>query len=256
MPQRNLGARKSDEATNDMVDEVVARVLAAMQEQNSQNDSADQAESQRDDAAEQLRQKASGIAETVQQQAASRLDRQKEHAVEELTRVAGTVRQMGDQLKQPEHGAVVQYTAQYGDMAADHLQNLSAYLRAHDVKQLVHEVESFARREPVLFTSGAFLLGLMGARFLKSKPVTEETISTPPVDAAPVYTSPVDDSPPLALPMSDIDSSDELSRTDYISDDAALYGEDTTLIDDDAVVIADDEPLTFDDEAEAAASPS
>lgn len=241
-------AGKTDDAGNEVVDQVVARVLAAMQEQsNGQSEAGGQARQKMDDVTEQARQKAGGVVETVQQQAASRLDKQKEHAVEELTRVAGTVRQMGEQLKQPEHGAVVQYTAQYGDMAADHLQNLSSYLGTHDVKQLVREVESFARREPLLFTGGAFLLGLIGARFLKSKPVSEETPS-----ASPHYASPREASAPLALPMPQISLADESSSADY----ASLADDATDDATDDEALIAGDDSITADDAVEVAASPS
>jgi len=236
MPRQpsNSISPNSDDAANDMVDQVVARVLAAMQEQsNGQSQGSNQASPRVDEVKEQARQSAGGVVETVQQQAASRLDRQKEHAVDELMRVAGSVRQMGEQLKQPEQGAVSQYVAQYGDAAADQLQNFSSYLKGHDVKQLVHEVESFARREPVLFTGSAFLLGVLGARFLKSKPASEQRIS-----AAPQYATPHYIAPSLASPEKSSSTDDSL-RADSASDDATATA---------------DEDITA--EAEVAASPS
>jgi len=48
------------------------------------------------------------------------------------------------------------------------MERVSNYLQRTDVAELVDGVEDFARREPLLFVGGAFALGLLGARFLKS----------------------------------------------------------------------------------------
>ena len=118
---------------------------------------------------EQAKQKTGQVVEQVQQQAATRLDRQKENAVTGLSRVADTVRQMGQNLRgQEQQGAIAEYAAQYGERAAEQIERFTDYLREHDVNQLVGEVEDFARRQPVIFIGGAFLLGFAGARFLKS----------------------------------------------------------------------------------------
>jgi hypothetical protein len=45
---------------------------------------------------------------------------------------------------------------------------LSDYLRDKSLTDVVGDVERFARREPVIFVGGAFLIGLLGSRFLKS----------------------------------------------------------------------------------------
>ena len=52
------------------------------------------------------------------------------------------------------------------------LQELSyeevGYLRGKDFDRMVDDLEGFARRQPALFLGGAFMLGLLAARFLKS----------------------------------------------------------------------------------------
>jgi hypothetical protein len=118
----------------------------------------------------------------VQEQATTRLDRQKETAATGLSSVADAVRQVGQNLRGQgeEQGAIVQYAAQYGDKAADQIERLTDYLRRNDATQLVREVEGFARRQPALFLGGAFLLGLAGARFLKSSRPAPELPGTPP----------------------------------------------------------------------------
>ncbi len=237
MPEQISSSGKPDDAMNDMVAQVAARVIAAMREESGALPGTNQAPPsppRPSEIADQARQTADNVVGAVQQQAVSRLDKQKEHAAEELASVAGTVRQMGDQLKQPEHGAVAQYAAHYGDVAADQLQQISGYLRQHDVKQLVREVESFARREPLLFTGGAFVLGLMGARFLKSKPLPTETPETPDLprpdvahDVAPPAenTSPAETIPSAETtsPISGAPSSNESGHMGFIAvDDDAV----------------------------------
>lgn len=131
---------------------------------------------------DQAKQTTSQVVGQVQEQAATRLDRQKENAAAGLGSVADAVRQMGQSLREQggEQGAIVQYAAQYGDRAAEQIERLTNYLRQNDVNQLVREVEGFARRQPALFLGGAFLLGLTGARFLKSSAPAPELPGTPP----------------------------------------------------------------------------
>lgn len=110
----------------------------------------------------------SNVVDQVQQQAGSSIDRRKDEAANEIQKVAGAVRQLGQGLGGEDQGPLVQYAAQYGQKAADGLERLTNYLRQTDTRELVREVESFARRQPAIVMGGAFLLGLAGARFLKS----------------------------------------------------------------------------------------
>jgi len=110
----------------------------------------------------------SNVVDQVQQQAGSRLDRRKDEAASELEKVAGAVRQLGQGLGDQQQGPLVQYAAEYGRKAADGLERFTNYLRQTDTREIVHEVENFARRRPAILLGGAFLLGLAGARFLKS----------------------------------------------------------------------------------------
>ena len=110
----------------------------------------------------------SNVVDQVQQQAGSRIDRRKDEAVSELEKVAGAVRQLGQGLGDQQQGPLVQYAAEYGKKAADGLERLTNYLRQNDTRALVSEIEDFGRRQPAILLGGAFLLGLAGARFLKS----------------------------------------------------------------------------------------
>lgn len=113
---------------------------------------------------QQTQEKAGQAMEQVREQTKSQLAGQKEQAAGGLNSVAQALRQSGQHLREQDQGAI----GQYADKTAEHVERFSGYLREKDVEQLVNEVEGFARRKPALFLGGAFALGLMGARFLKS----------------------------------------------------------------------------------------
>lgn len=120
----------------------------------------------------------------VKEKATSRLDQQKQTLVEGLGSVAGGIRQMGENLGQTEQGGVVALTARCGDSLAGQLERFSGYLNEREVGDLVYEVEDYARRNSTYFVGGAFLLGLLGARFLKSSTPRRERRSELPRGSA------------------------------------------------------------------------
>ena len=139
-------------------------------------------------------QAAGQVAGRVQRQAASGFDAQKANLVGGLGSLAEEIRQMGENLRISEQGGVVQLAAEYGDSAADQIERLSNYLSERDMNELFGEVENFARRNATYFVGGAFLVGLLGARFLKSssprqalivRPRTRETDAALPTPSLP-----------------------------------------------------------------------
>jgi hypothetical protein len=146
------------------------------------------------DLLKQAKQTTSEVVDQVQQQAGSRITRQKDEAADEIQKVAGAVRQLGDQLGGQEQGPIAHYAAEYGKKAADGLERLTNYLRENDPKALVSELENLGRRQPALLIGGAFLLGLAGARFLKSsRPAYESSMNLgrglPPPPQQPAHVS-------------------------------------------------------------------
>jgi hypothetical protein len=97
-------------------------------------------------------------------QAKSALSEQKDAAVDQLSGLAKALRQSSDQLRQQDQGAFATYSQQ----VADQIDHMSGYLRDRDLEDLMYDAEDFARRQPELFIGGAFTLGLLAARFLKS----------------------------------------------------------------------------------------
>lgn len=110
------------------------------------------------------------IVNQVQQQAGSQIARQKDNAASDLTQVVQAVRRFGESLtgQGQEGGPIARYAAEYGDKAANSLERFSTYIREQDPKQLLNDVQDFGRRRPALLLGGAFLLGLAGARLIKS----------------------------------------------------------------------------------------
>ena len=58
--------------------------------------------------------------------------------------------------------------AAYTQGVADKIEQLASALRGRDLPQLARDVEQLARRQPALFIGGAFSVGLIAARFMKS----------------------------------------------------------------------------------------
>jgi len=125
---------------------------------------ADQAKEATAQVADQAQQTARQVADQTRQQVNSRLTTQKDRAAEGLSNVAQALRQTGQQLREQDQEGITLYI----DRAASQVERFSGYLQRSDVGQLVDDVERFARRRPALFLGGAFALGILGARFLKS----------------------------------------------------------------------------------------
>ena len=105
-----------------------------------------------------------GLVGKVREQATSQLNTQKDRATEGLGSVAHAVRETTQRLRDEKHDTV----ARYAEQAADQIERFSERLRNKDVGELVSDAQQLARRQPALFVGGAFALGLLGARFMKS----------------------------------------------------------------------------------------
>ena len=101
--------------------------------------------------------------------ATSVLDEQKTNLAQGLTSVADNIRQLAESSKASEQpNPLTDITAKYSDSIASQVEKLSSYLEGKDLREMANDVERFARRNPAVFLGGAFTLGLLAARFLKS----------------------------------------------------------------------------------------
>lgn len=68
--------------------------------------------------------------------------------------------------------------SRYMERAADQFDRLASYLDRADVHQMLDQVEDFGRRQPGAFIAGAFAVGFLASRFLKSsRPHTGDGIA-------------------------------------------------------------------------------
>ena len=67
-----------------------------------------------------------------------------------------------------EFEAELPQAAHYIRQASEQIQGVADTVRERDVRELVGEVQDFARRQPTLFFGGAVVLGFAALRFLKS----------------------------------------------------------------------------------------
>jgi len=124
----------------------------------------EQAKQQTQQALQKTRQTASQLADQAKQQVRDKLATQKDRASEGLGSIAQALQQTGEQLSQQDQGTV----GQYAHTVADQIERFSTYLRDKNVDQLLGEAENLARRQPGVFIGGAFALGFLAARLLKS----------------------------------------------------------------------------------------
>jgi hypothetical protein len=115
------------------------------------------------DVAGELKHVAGEVAGEAKKAAESKLGASKEFAAAHLGSVAAALRQTSYQLRLQESGM-----SEYVDKAASSVDNVSDYLETRTLGQLIGDVESYARREPAVFLGGAFVVGVLGGRFLKS----------------------------------------------------------------------------------------
>jgi len=113
---------------------------------------------------DRLSQTGRGILDEIRESATGQLASQKDRATEGLGSVAQFVRQSTQQLRDQKQDAI----AGYVERAADQIDQFSQSLRNKDVSELISDAQQLARKQPALFIGGAFVLGLVGARFLKS----------------------------------------------------------------------------------------
>lgn len=98
----------------------------------------------------------------ARERAGSALDQQIEAASSRLDHFADAIEHTATELDDDP------MIANLAHRAADGVHQLSGYLREHDLRDLVDQVEDFARRHPVWFLGGMFVAGMLAARLLKS----------------------------------------------------------------------------------------
>ncbi len=113
-----------------------------------------------------VREKAKSAASDLGHRAADRVEEQiesrKHRASEQLGGVAKALRSAGQQM--PADNEMATYITK----AATQVDHLASFLDNKDLTELVDNASDLARRQPAMFVGGAFALGVLGGRFLRS----------------------------------------------------------------------------------------
>jgi hypothetical protein len=114
--------------------------------------------------AQHLKDQVQGVGQEVKERTQSAIAEGKGRITSGLDGIASTLGKTSEDLQSSELGQL----APYGERLQDWTQGLSDYLKTANAGDLLHDAESLARRQPVLFLGSAFVIGLAAARFLKS----------------------------------------------------------------------------------------
>jgi hypothetical protein len=126
-------------------------------------ESAQHAREKVSDTADDLRDRGAELAEQATDTLVSRADEEKERLVGGMRAVARALRQGGQDLPEDQRTY-----GRFVERVADRVEGASRYLDRHDVEELTRDVTRIARDNAPAFLGGAFVLGMLGARFVKS----------------------------------------------------------------------------------------
>ena len=118
---------------------------------------------------EQVRNTAGSAYDSAAGTATTKIDEQKTSLSLGLSSVAESVRRIGTGIQEGDApcDGVAKVTAEYSDTVAKKLDQVEIILGARS-KQMYSDAESFGRRNPAILIGGAFVLGMLAVRFLKS----------------------------------------------------------------------------------------
>lgn len=150
--------------------------------QNQSNPTSTQASGreQRTGDASKLADKASQAAEQVKTAAVERVqsarDRAESGITEGRTQVADRIRHVSSALRSASDHLREDddFIASYVETASERIDRIASYVSEANPRDVLHDVQDFARQRPAWFFGGAFLLGLAAGRFLKAS--TDNTL--------------------------------------------------------------------------------
>jgi gas vesicle protein len=116
------------------------------------------------DTAQQLKEKVTSVGQDVKERTQSMVEEGKTKITSGLDAVASSLERTTEEMQANELGQL----APYGEKLQHWTQGFSDYIKNAKAGDLLHDAETLARRQPALFLGGAFALGLIAARFLKS----------------------------------------------------------------------------------------
>jgi len=128
-----------------------------------------------DEAKDKVQELANQAQDKASQQMQAGVSKGKSRAADTLGAVAQSLMYSSQQLREQDRSSVGGFV----EKAANRVDQWAGYMQNADTQEMAERVENFARREPALFLGGAFVLGLLGARFLKSSRKGEQSYGAP-----------------------------------------------------------------------------
>jgi hypothetical protein len=96
--------------------------------------------------------------------AASSLGESKGQVADQFGAIADALKRTTEHLRSEDQQRIAGLT----DTVAQQVDQVATYLRSKDARAVRQDLEDLARRQPAFILGGAFVLGLVAARFLKS----------------------------------------------------------------------------------------
>jgi hypothetical protein len=137
--------------------------------------------------AEQVKDKAREGAEQARVRARDEVDRRSTQAGEQVSATADAIRQASSHLRdQGQDGP-----ARLVEQAAGHVERAGGWLQESDGDRILHDVEDFARRRPLVVVAGGIAAGFALSRLLKasSRDRYDRAAPRPPARQLPQRTS-------------------------------------------------------------------
>jgi len=98
------------------------------------------------------------------QKAEDSAENAKSRMADQVRAIAGAMRSASDELRKNDQAGF----AQAAQKLEQKVEQAAEFLRNKSPREMRDDLETAARREPIWFLGGAFMLGLLAARFLKS----------------------------------------------------------------------------------------
>jgi len=117
---------------------------------------------------EQVKEQVQDVAQQAKgktrEQLRSQIDDRSTQAGEQVTSAANAMRRTSDQLRQEGNERM----AEIVDALVARGERIGGYLRDADGDKILHDVESFGRRQPWLMVGGSAVVGFLASRFMKA----------------------------------------------------------------------------------------
>jgi hypothetical protein len=122
---------------------------------------------------------ASDVITHARKSAETQISGGKDRVADGLGSVAEAIRHTGEQMRSKDEAGLTEYVVR----AADQVEAAADYLKERSLGDVLGDLGSLARREPAMFLGGAFVLGLVGGRFLKSSRVQPAPVAGPSMNS-------------------------------------------------------------------------